>query len=79
MNGISAPCRIQSLECKDPCRDLHPVYRQLLKMALQELTLMEEQIDKLDQEMASLLSAHQDVVQCLAEVVLRQNVSHPIS
>ena len=29
---------------------------------------MEEQIDKLDQEMASLLSAHQDVVQRLAEV-----------
>ena len=50
------------------CRDLHPVYRQLLKMALEELKLIEEQIDKLDQEMASLLSAHQDVVQRLAEV-----------
>src|SRR6184192_1853437 len=50
------------------CRDLHPVYRQLLKMALEELTLMEEQIDKLDHEMASLVSAHQDVVQRLAEV-----------
>jgi hypothetical protein len=49
------------------CRD-HPVYRQLLKMALEELKLMEEQINKLDQEMASLLSAHQDVVQRLAEV-----------
>jgi len=50
------------------CRDLHPVYRQLLKMALEELKLMEEQIDKLEQEMASLLSAQQDVVQRLAEV-----------
>ena len=50
------------------CRDLHPVYRQLLKMALQELKLMEEQIDKLDQEMASLLTTHQDVVQRLTEV-----------
>jgi transposase len=50
------------------CRDLHSVYRQLLKMALEELKLMEEQIDKLDQEMASLLSAHHDVVQRLAEV-----------
>ena len=30
------------------CRDLHPVYRQLLKMALEELKLIEEQIDKLD-------------------------------
>ena len=50
------------------CRDLHPLYRQLLKMALEELRLMEEQIDRLDQEMASLLSAHQEVVQRLAEV-----------
>ena len=50
------------------CRDLHPVYRQLLKMALEELNLIEEQIDRLEQEMASLLSAHQDVVQRLAEV-----------
>jgi len=50
------------------CRDLHPVYRRLLKMALEELKLIEEQIDKLDQEMASLLSGQQDVVQRLAEV-----------
>src|SRR5262245_31273807 len=50
------------------CRDLHPVYRQLLKMALEELKLMEEQIDKLEQEMASLLSTRQDVVQRLSEV-----------
>src|SRR6058998_4130435 len=50
------------------CRDIHPVYRQLLKMALEELNLIEEQIDRLEQEMASLLSAHQDVVQRLAEV-----------
>jgi chromosome segregation ATPase len=49
------------------CRDIHPVYRQLLKMALEELKLIEEQIDKLDQEMAQLLSAQQDVVQRLAE------------
>jgi transposase len=50
------------------CRDLHPVYRHLLKMAIEELKLMEEQIDKLEQEMASLLSAQQEVVQRLAEV-----------
>jgi transposase len=49
-------------------RDLHPVCRHLLKMALEELKLMEEQIDKLEREMASLVSAHQDVVQRLAEV-----------
>jgi len=50
------------------CRDIHPVYRQLLKMALEELKLIEEQIDKLDQEMARLLSAQQEVVQRLAEM-----------
>jgi transposase len=37
-------------------------------MALKELKLMEEQIDMLEQEKATLLSAHQDVVQRLAEV-----------
>ena len=50
------------------CPDLHPVYRQLLKMALEELKLMEAQIEKLEQEMASLLGAHQDVVERLSEV-----------
>jgi len=50
------------------CRDIHPAYRQLLKMALEELQLIEEQIDTLDQEMARLLGAQRDVVQRLAEV-----------
>jgi len=44
------------------------VYRRLLKMALDELRLIDEQIGQLDQEMASLLSEHQDAVQRLAEV-----------
>ena len=39
-----------------------------LKMALEELQLIEAQIDVLDQEMARLLSPHQDAVQRLAEV-----------
>src|SRR5215475_2868050 len=50
------------------CRDLHTAYRQLLKTALKELELMGDLIDNLDREMASLLRAHQDVVQRLAEV-----------
>jgi transposase len=37
-------------------------------MALQELQLIDEQIGRLDQEMASLLGEHQDAVQRLAEV-----------
>src|SRR5215472_7391392 len=50
------------------CTELNPVYRRLLKMALEELRLIEEQIGELDKEMASLLSKHQDAVQRLAEV-----------
>src|SRR5215831_7892147 len=45
------------------CTELNTVYRRLLKMALEELRLIEEQIGQLDQEMASLLSQHQDAVQ----------------
>ena len=50
------------------CTELNPVYRRLLKMALEELQVLEQQIGKLEQEMASLLSQHQDAVQRLAEV-----------
>jgi hypothetical protein len=48
--------------------ELNPIYRRLLKMTLQELQFIEQQISKLDQEIASLLSQHQDAVQRLAEV-----------
>jgi transposase len=48
--------------------DLKPVYRRLLKMALEQLQFLEQQIGQLDQEMASLLSQHQDAVRRLAEV-----------
>jgi transposase len=50
------------------CRDLNPVYRRLLKMMLEELRLIEEQIGKLEQEMADLLHPYQDQVQRLTEV-----------
>jgi transposase len=50
------------------CTELNAVYRRLLKMALEELRLIEEQIGELDKEMASLLSEHQDAVERLAEV-----------
>src|SRR5215469_3962785 len=50
------------------CTELNAVYRRLLKMALEELRLIDEQIGQLDQEMASLLSPHQDAVERLAEV-----------
>ena len=50
------------------CTELNAVYRRLLKMALKELCLIDEQISQLDQEMAGLLNEHQDAVQRLAEV-----------
>jgi transposase len=50
------------------CTDLKPVYRRLLKMALEQLQLLEQQIGQLDQELATLLHPHQDAVQRLAEV-----------
>jgi transposase len=50
------------------CQELNPVYRRLLGMALEELRLIENQIDQLDREMASLLSQHQDAVHRLAQV-----------
>jgi transposase len=50
------------------CAELKPVYRRLLKMFLEELQLIEQQIGQLDQEMAALLIRHQEAVQRLAEV-----------
>jgi transposase len=50
------------------CAELQPVYRRLLKMFLEELHLIEQQIGQLDQEMAALLSQHQEAVQRLAEI-----------
>lgn len=50
------------------CTELNGVYRRLLKMALEELLLIEQQRDKLEQEMATLLRQQQEAVQRLAEV-----------
>ena len=50
------------------CAGLHPVYRRLLAMILEEVRVIEAQIEALDQEMARLLAPHQDAVQRLAAV-----------
>jgi transposase len=50
------------------CTELNPVYRRLVRLALHDLQLIEQQIGQLDQEIASLLREHQDAVQRLAEV-----------
>jgi len=46
-------------EALGACTELNPVYRQLVKMALADLQLIEQQIGQLDQEIASLLREHQ--------------------
>src|SRR6266446_5075180 len=50
------------------CAELTPIYRRLLKMFLEELQLLDQQISQLDQELATLLSRHQDAVKHLALV-----------
>ena len=50
------------------CPTLHPVYRRLLKLTLEELRVIEDHLGQLDQQMADLLTAHHDAVQGLAEV-----------
>src|SRR5271157_1445686 len=47
------------------CTELNPVYRRLVKMALEDLQLIEQQIGQVDQEIASLLRQHQDAVERL--------------
>ena len=50
------------------CTELNPVYRRLLKMFLEELQLIDQQVGQLDKGMATLLSQHQAAVERLAEV-----------
>jgi transposase len=50
------------------CTDLHPVYRRLLTLTLDELDVIERHIHQLDEELAQLLNDHQDAVERLAAV-----------
>jgi transposase len=50
------------------CADLHPVYRRLVKLTLEELRVIEDHLAQLDQQMAKLLGHHHDAVHRLAEV-----------
>jgi transposase len=50
------------------CRELNPLYRRLIRMALEEVASIDKRIEQLDQEMADLLRRHEDQVQRLAEV-----------
>jgi transposase len=50
------------------CTDLHPVYRRLLALTLDELDVIERHLHLLDEELAQLLRGHQEAVQRLAAV-----------
>src|ERR1035437_4318574 len=50
------------------CAELNGVFRRLLKMALEELELIETHIEKLEREAMDLMQEHQDAVQRVAEV-----------
>jgi len=50
------------------CTELNPVYRRLVKMTMEGLPFVEQQISQLNQEIASLLQQHQDAVERLAVV-----------
>jgi len=58
----------QLCDALSACQELDPVYRQLVRMALEELQLIDKQIGELDREMANQLRLHPDQVQRLAEV-----------
>jgi transposase len=50
------------------CAQWNPVYRRLLKMALEELELIDKHIEELEREALKLLQEYQDVVRRVAEV-----------
>ena len=50
------------------CPTLHPVYRRLVKLTLDELRIINDHLDQLDQQMADLLAEHHAAVQRLAAV-----------
>jgi transposase len=50
------------------CAQMSGVYRRLLKMALEELQVIETHIEQLDREAMGLMQEHQEVVQRVAEV-----------
>ena len=63
--------RATSAELSDAlgaCTELNPVYRRLIRLALDDLQLIEQRIGQLDQETANLLRPHEDAVTRLAEV-----------
>ena len=58
----------QLCDALDASRDLHPLYRRLIKTTLDDWERIETQITELEREMAALLGPYQDQVERLAEI-----------
>jgi transposase len=58
----------QLCDALSACAELNPVYRRLIKIALEDLESIERRIGQLEQEMADLLRPHEGQVKRLAEV-----------
>src|SRR5664280_2275587 len=68
-----ADCRLRATpeqlrDALGACTQLNGVFRRLLKMALEELELIETHIEQLEREAMGLMQEHQDAVQRVAEV-----------
>jgi transposase len=68
-----ADCRLRATpeelcDALGACTELNGTFRRLLRMALDELQLIETHIEKLEREAMDLMKEHQDVVQRVAEV-----------
>ena len=68
-----ADCRLRATPAQlrdalGACRELNGVYRQMLKMVLEELKLKEEHMEQLEKMVSGLLQDHQDTLQRVAEV-----------
>jgi transposase len=58
----------QLYDALSPCRTLQPIYRDLVKMMLEQLQLIETQVEQLEQKAALLMGADQNAVERLAEI-----------
>lgn len=57
---------VQLQDAFGACTELNPLYRRLVRMTLDGLQFVEQQIGQMDQEIASLLQPHQSAVERLA-------------
>jgi transposase len=62
----ATPAQLQ--DALGACKELNPLYRRLVRMTLNGLQFVEQQVGQLDQEIACLLQPHQDAVERLAVV-----------